>query len=94
MENGLSPPSSHAIRGEMPLSGQLKAVTLGWLLNIVDLVSNTRHQNSLLHLPSCVRSAALQGSAGQAIPCLGRRREVQRQIADRMFTWTFLLIKV
>jgi hypothetical protein len=43
MESGLSPASSHAVRGEMPQSGQL-------------------------------RSAAVQGSAGQAIPCLGRRR--------------------
>jgi hypothetical protein len=36
---------------------------------------------------------ALQGPGGQAIPCWGEK-ELQLQIGDRLFTWTFLLAKI
>jgi hypothetical protein len=80
---------------------QLNAVAPGQLFHVVDSLSKRRFlvdtgaaYSIFPHTsPEQPSGPALQGPGGQVIPCWGEK-ELQIQIGDRLFTWTFLLAKV
>ena len=87
--------------GKRPCRGQLNAVAPGQLLHVVDSLTKRRFLVDTGAAYSIIPHSstdhpvgpALQGPGGQAIPCWGER-ELQLQLGDRVFLWTFLLAKV
>jgi hypothetical protein len=87
--------------GKRRRRGQLNAVAPGQLFHVVDSLSKRRFlvdtgaaYSIFPHTsPEQPSGLALQGPGGQAIPCWGEK-ELQIQIGDRLFMWTFLLAKV